>query len=102
MILAESRELALKAAKLVKVTYKNIQKPIIDIEEAVEKAKAQGTFDYQNIGKHTTQPSDDITVKHTLKGTFRCGSQYHFHMETHAVICHPREDGIDVHCNTQV
>lgn len=86
----------------MKVTYENVKKPVIDIEEAVEKAKAQGTYEKQNFGKFSTKPIDDIKVEHTLKGTYRSGSQYHFFMETQAVVCHPREDGIDIHCNTQV
>lgn len=102
LILATSREVAAKAAKLVKVHYTNESKPVVNIDEAIEKAKNEGTFMKQTGGKFSSKPVDSINVAHTLKGTVRAGSQYHFFMETHSVVCYPREDGIDVHCSTQV
>lgn len=40
-------------------------------------------------------------MKHTIKGTFRNGNQYHFTMETQTCVCVPIEDGIDVFAATQ-
>ena len=39
MIVATSQEIAERAAKFVKITYKNQKKPIIDLKEALEKQK---------------------------------------------------------------
>lgn len=102
LILATSKELAYKAANIVKVTYENVRKPIVDIEEALEKVEKEGKLAEQSTGVFSTKPNDDIKVVHTLKGTLRTGSQYHFYMETQSAVCYPREDGIDVHCSTQV
>lgn len=102
MILATSKELAAKAATLVKVKYANEKKPVVNIDEAIEKAKSEGTFPKQTSGKFSSKPIDSIKVAHTIEGTVRTGSQYHFYMETQSVVCYPREDGIDVHCSTQV
>ncbi|CAL8096700.1 unnamed protein product [Orchesella dallaii] len=101
LILATNKDIAARAAKLVKVTYENITKPIIKIEEAIEKAKKEETLAQQTFGTFTTKPVDEIKVAQTLSGTMKFGSQYHFYMETQTVVCHPREDGIDVHCCTQ-
>ncbi|ODN05821.1 Indole-3-acetaldehyde oxidase [Orchesella cincta] len=101
LILATTKEVAERAAKVVKVTYENIQKPIVKIDEAIEKAKNEGTLVQNTFGTFSTKPAEDIKVAHTVSGTMRFGSQYHFYMETQTVVCHPREDGIDVHCCTQ-
>lgn len=102
LVVAASRELASKAAKLVRVTYKNVKKPVITIPDAISKAKAEGLYDQQNSGTCSTPPVNEIKVKHILKGSFYSGSQYHFHMEVQNCVCHPREDGIDVYSSTQV
>ncbi|CAL8070104.1 unnamed protein product [Orchesella dallaii] len=101
LVLATSTELARSAAKLVKVTYENVTTPIVKIEQAIAKAKEEGTFARQTVGVFKTAPSEEIKVAHTVKGTCDFGSQYHFYMETQSVICHPREDGIDIYCCTQ-
>lgn len=101
MILATCKDTAAKAAKLVKVTYANEQKPVVSIDNAIAKAKAEGSYAKQTSGKFETKPNGNIKVDHTLNGTLRAGSQYHFYMETQSVVCHPREDGIDVHISTQ-
>lgn len=102
MILATSQELAKKAAQLVKVKYGNVQKPVVTLDDAIEKAKAAGTYPIQTLGCYKSEPDAAIKVAHTLKGSLRTGSQYHFYMETQAMVCHPREDGIDLYCTTQV
>ena len=35
-------------------------------------------------------------VKRAIEGTFSCGSQYHFHMETHIAIVTPVENGTEL------
>ncbi|ODN02750.1 putative aldehyde oxidase 1 [Orchesella cincta] len=100
LILASSSHIATAAAKLVKVTYEQVSPPIVSIDQAIDKAKSEGTYARQTMGTFRTKPVE-LHAPHTLSGTFRCGSQYHFFMETQTVVCHPREDGIDVYTCTQ-
>lgn len=101
LLLATTQSAADSAAKLVKVKYSSIEKPVVNMDEAIEKAKAEGTYAWQTMGKYSTKPDSSVNATQTLKGNFRTGSQYHFHMETQSVVCHPREDGIDVYCSSQ-
>lgn len=39
--------------------------------------------------------------KHQITGTYECGPQYHFPMETQTCVCIPIEDGMDVFSSTQ-
>ena len=45
LIVAEDRLTALRAAALVKVNYRNIQKPILTIDQALVKAKNEGYYE---------------------------------------------------------
>lgn len=101
LILAKSQLLANQAAKLVQIKYANETKPVIDMDKAIDKAKASGQYDMQTGGTFKTKPVDAIKVQHTIQGKLSTGSQYHFHMETQSVVCHPREDGIDVYSTSQ-
>lgn len=67
----------------------------------MEKAKAAGSYPMQTSGLYKTEPNENFKVVHSLKGMLKSGAQYHFHMETQVVVCHPREDGLDVYCSTQ-
>ncbi|ODN05815.1 Aldehyde oxidase 4 [Orchesella cincta] len=98
LILATSKDVAVKAAKLVNVTYENVTKPVVNIDDAVAKAKEDGSLQKQTMGTFSLPPPEDVKVANTLKGTLKFGSQYHFFMETISVVCHPREDGIDIYC----
>lgn len=101
LILATSQEVAHQATKLVRVTYSNQTEPMINPDKAIEKAKASGVFEKQTNGTFKSKPADDIKIVHTIKGKLSTPSQYHFHMETQTVVCHPREDGIDVFSASQ-
>ena len=52
LIVADSTELAQRAARMVKVTYKNAEKPIVDIKEAVkdEKRRDETTMKRVQLG----------------------------------------------------
>ena len=98
VIVAETRELATEAAKLVKITYANQGVVITDMEESMKNAKnvVQGapTIEY---GDQTAMDSADTVVS----GRFKMGSQYHFHMETHVCIARPTADGFDIEVPSQ-
>ncbi|KAK7506537.1 hypothetical protein BaRGS_00002012, partial [Batillaria attramentaria] len=90
VILAETQTLADAAAKKVVVKYKDIKKPVLTVEEAIEaKAYHQCFLTEKKIGD-----PDDAMAKaaHTVSGEIYIGTQYHFYMET-IVRAHGRRDG---------
>ena len=47
-------------------------------------------------------PSDAISKSdHVISGQIAVGHQYHFHLETHACLCVPEEEGYTVYSSTQ-
>ena len=103
LILAENFELAHKAARAVKVTYKNQSKPILGIREALEQAPEtikvnKVPIKIGNVDEAMKKAKD---VK-LIEGEFEVGSQYHFYMETQTVLVRPCEKGqFDVVAATQ-
>lgn len=95
IIVADSRHLADKAAKMVHVTYKNVKKPVIDVKEA----KKDPDRITQYASSDATNKGTDI--KKTFKGENTIYSQYHFSLETLVCVTRPNEDGVEVHSATQ-
>ncbi|XP_018402593.1 PREDICTED: xanthine dehydrogenase-like [Cyphomyrmex costatus] len=99
VIVAETHNLANKAAKLVQITYKESlkTKPIISIEDAIN------AHDETRIRQSVNIPAKrkGKNVQKTLKGFFRCGSQYHYSLETQSCVCVPEEDGMEVYPSSQ-
>jgi xanthine dehydrogenase molybdopterin-binding subunit B len=99
LVVAESHEQAKNAAKTVKITYKNIQKPILNIFDAI---KADSFF---------PKPVDDFifgdaeqAIKNapfSVENEVLLDTQFPFHMENHVAIVEPTDDGFDVNCSTQ-
>ena len=77
MILAENREIATAAAKMILATYENVTKPVTDIKVALRNAEASGTLDKHYMGTFTSHKSPEPST-HTIKGEFQIGSQYHY------------------------
>ena len=99
VIIAESRELAVQAAKLVQIAYKNEQAVLTDMEKAMEISENVVTVsDPVAYGDVNTEMSLADCV---ISGRFRMGSQYHFHMETQVCIAKPTDDGFDIEVPTQ-
>ncbi|CAL8082189.1 unnamed protein product [Orchesella dallaii] len=102
LIMAENRQAAFDAVKKVNVIYDNVQRPILDIAESINIAEKAGKAEELIL---TVCKSPDKCqsekVAQTIKGEFRSGSQYHFHMETQIAICVPKEDGMDVYSASQ-
>ncbi|CAG0880344.1 unnamed protein product [Cyprideis torosa] len=117
LVLAKSRDLAIKAAKLVKVKYSNVQKPILSIRDALDANGRLNEVDKNSAGetsilKELTRPGieikngdpiEDAAKKATRKitGTIDIGSQHHFYLETQVSVSVPIEDGMNVFCATQ-
>ncbi|RXG69500.1 Xanthine dehydrogenase [Armadillidium vulgare] len=105
VVVAETRELAKAAAKLVEVSYEEGGKPILTIKEAMETGdKYHKAPDFTG----STQALEFGNVeqalkksKHVIEGEISFGSQYHFTMEPIAARTVPTEEGYDVWCTTQ-
>jgi len=102
LIIADTREIAFKAVKKVKVTYDNVKKPILTIADALKKAEEEGKLQECFLERKGKSVSRSVGApKHTIKGEVETGGQYHFSMETQITLCAPTEDGMDVFSATQ-
>ncbi|XP_076639451.1 xanthine dehydrogenase/oxidase isoform X2 [Colletes latitarsis] len=99
MIVATTRAIANEAAGKVSVSYVDVptNKPVVTIEDAIASNEETRFLPISNI----IAPTKGNDTKHVVKGVFRCGSQYHFTMETQSCVCIPIEDGMDVYSSTQ-
>lgn len=95
LIVAESTALAERAAKKVKITYINVEKPVIDIKEArKDKTRTKLFLPVPNIGR-------GLIVKKEFKSNYTIRAQLHLPMETIACVTRPSEHGLSVHSTTQ-
>lgn len=99
IVVAETYMLANEAVKKVKITYADAlkTKPITSIDDAI--ASKDQTRLLQTI--HVPAQGKGKNTKHVITGTFSCGSQYHYTMETQSCVCIPTEDGMDVYPASQ-
>lgn len=103
MVYAERLEVALAAAKRVRVVYEDLP-AVITIDEAIEK---ESFFKHGKELRRGAKPEEmDGVFKEcevVLSGTTRVGGQEHFYLETNAAIAVPNaEDGsMDVWSSTQ-
>ncbi|XP_045174786.2 xanthine dehydrogenase-like [Mercenaria mercenaria] len=99
LVIAESQDAADQGARAVKVTYNSIQTPVITIDDAI----AAKTYFKKPLPDITFGTPDQAiaSAPHQLNGTFATQEQMHFHMETHASVCVPTEDGFDIVTTTQ-
>ncbi|XP_060570673.1 uncharacterized protein LOC132728960 [Ruditapes philippinarum] len=99
IVVAESYEIALGAVYAVKVTYSNVQTPVLTLEDAINK---KSFFPKQCDDKVVGDPDTAIAQSpKKIQGVISMGTQYHFHMETQVSLCVPTEDGMDVFSSTQ-
>jgi len=98
VVAAETRE-ALRLARAAVKMDVEVLPPVLTIDEAL----AQGQF----IGETRTFRRGDVEAalaasEHTLEGTFVCGGQDHFYLESQAALVVPDEgDTLTVHSSTQ-
>ncbi|KAJ8719964.1 hypothetical protein PYW07_012007 [Mythimna separata] len=95
LIVADKQDTADKAANLVKVTYTNVEKPVIDIKIAKKDAKRNTLF--REI-KATARGQDVVKV---IKGENTIKGQYHLPMETLVSVSKPIEEGLAVYATAQ-
>ncbi|XP_046576122.1 probable aldehyde oxidase 2 [Haliotis rubra] len=99
LILAETQTAADEAAKKVDITYSDVSTPILTLDEAIEKE----SFWANPLAEHRLGDPETAMKKcsKTLRGTTRCGSNYHFYMENQVTVCVPSEERLDVYSSTQ-
>lgn len=101
VIVANSTDLANRAAELVEVKYDGppSRPPVPTILDCIEKApdRIQAMPHFSQVAKET----GDLTNTRNIKGRLEIGSQYHYTMEPQTCVCIPIEDGIEVHSATQ-
>ena len=90
VIVAQSMEIARRAADMVVINYTSTGVPKLNGASAV--------LD-QKMKQRKKKDADEKAVE----GSFSCGSQYHFHMETQNCIVTPKENGTELHvvCGSQ-
>lgn len=95
IIVAETERQAIRAAKRVKIVYKNTRIPVLTLEQAKK--------DSNRITPDATVPSSDrgTNVQKVLKGGSNIFGQYHYMMETHVCVVRPTDDGLEVNSATQ-
>ncbi|XP_011302811.1 indole-3-acetaldehyde oxidase-like [Fopius arisanus] len=100
IICADTQLLAHEAAQKVKVHYTDVpnEKPILTNQDAIDRGDKERIKECVNI---PATRKGDSPIHQVIKGTFNCGTQYHFTMEPQSCVCIPTEDGIDVYPATQ-
>ncbi|CAL1531002.1 unnamed protein product [Lymnaea stagnalis] len=99
IILAETQSLAEEAARKVKVTYGDVQKPILDLEDAIQRNSIFTQATKEMIVGDADEALKRSEVK--VEGVVKEGTQYHFYIENQVALSVPTEDGIDLHVTTQ-
>ena len=99
LILADTRELALEAVQLVKVTYKNKKPLVTTLRDGMKDETRQITDfpDFFGFSPKQVKVGDSAEEEKkegltTIEGELELGSQYHYYMETLSAVCRPKED----------
>jgi xanthine dehydrogenase large subunit len=98
LIAAENRQAIREAKKLVRIEVESLE-PIFSIDDAIA---AQQFIGPQRVIERGEISAEMSSSEHTLQGTFECGGQEHFYLESQATIAYSGEDGtMTVHSSTQ-
>ncbi|RZF41173.1 hypothetical protein LSTR_LSTR016213, partial [Laodelphax striatellus] len=97
IIVADSWDLANRAACEVKVEFTDLKKPLITVSNVLETKDPTRIIP---LGEVKAKLKKD-NIKHVIKGRMELGKQYHFTMEPQTCLCIPKEDGIEVISSTQ-
>ncbi|CAB4021615.1 xanthine dehydrogenase oxidase-like, partial [Paramuricea clavata] len=94
-----TQSLADEAAEKVEITYTDCKTPIISIQDAIE---ASSFFSEQICDQVFGDPDGAMASSaHVISGEISLGTQHHIHMETHACLCIPGEEEMEVYAATQ-
>ncbi|XP_071832343.1 xanthine dehydrogenase/oxidase-like isoform X2 [Apostichopus japonicus] len=88
-VVADSKAIARRAAKLVKVSYEELD-AIITLEDAFEKKSFMGSPKSIVVGDVDAAFTQ---ADHVIQGEVRVGAQEHFYMETQGAIAVPKNEG---------
>jgi xanthine dehydrogenase large subunit len=90
LVIAESYLEASEAAKAVKITYKNFEKPILNIMDAI---KANSYFD-PPVADFIIGDAESVinSSTHWIENEFSMGGQFHFFLENNVSVCEPYEN----------
>ncbi|KAJ8719955.1 hypothetical protein PYW07_011998 [Mythimna separata] len=95
IVVATSRYVADRAAKLVKATYTNIKEPILELKEVIHDQSRTSQF----IALDATDTGTDVTK--VINGMNSIKGQYTFMLETLTTVVRPSDEGLDVYTATQ-
>ena len=99
LILAETRDIAMAAARMVEVEYTSLGAVVVKIAKSMETSSnvvpAGPPMEYGDVDG-AMAAADQV-----VSGRFEMGAQFHFHMETQVAIVTPVEDGFDVDVASQ-
>ncbi|PVD33599.1 hypothetical protein C0Q70_04856 [Pomacea canaliculata] len=100
IIVADDPQMASTAASMVRVTYRNVQPPLLDLRTAIN----QKSF-FPNQEDPVIRGDPDSAIKQSprrLTGSVEIGDQYHFYLESQSSRCAPNDTGgMDVRATTQ-
>ncbi|XP_060804033.1 uncharacterized protein LOC106135750 isoform X2 [Amyelois transitella] len=95
IVVAQSQEIADRAAKVVEVSYTNIKKPEIDVK------KTKKDPNRLMLVKSNDASNKGNEIAHVIKHSETIYGQYHFTMENIACVTYPVEDNYEVYATTQ-
>ncbi|XP_021921362.1 xanthine dehydrogenase isoform X2 [Zootermopsis nevadensis] len=100
-VVAVDQIIAQRAAKLVRVEYKDLKPVIITIEDAIKNESF-----FPGCPKEICRGDVDAAFRnsdHIIEGEARMAGQEHFYLETHCTIAVPKgeDDEIELFCSTQ-
>ncbi|XP_054265333.1 xanthine dehydrogenase-like [Macrosteles quadrilineatus] len=100
-VVADTQQLAQRAAKLVKVEYEDLQPVIITIEDSIREKSFFGPV--PKTLRYGDPEAVFAAAECVLEGEVRVGGQEHFYMETQACIAVPKgeDDEMEIISSTQ-
>ncbi|XP_037075287.1 LOW QUALITY PROTEIN: indole-3-acetaldehyde oxidase-like [Pollicipes pollicipes] len=105
LVVADTFEIARKAAALVKVEYSDVERPVLTIKDALKQdpdAVKPDTMMQLELKTGGDAEEAIAAAPRQVSGEFQIGGQYHFYMETQTVRVVPCEDDqLTVYCSTQ-
>lgn len=100
VVAGESKEIAQRAAKLVKIVYEEITPILITIEDAIKEKSFYSDCPLTMVKGDVEEAF--AKSDHIMEGESRIGGQNHFYLETNAAIAVPKDaDEMEIYCSSQ-